>query len=240
METTTVKLEPIVNGSFNHELTNEQMLEFPFESKKQMAWNLIVSMQFAHSFKNVDHKVFNPVVAQKYTHDMLTPDCIDDVLVTVRTQYQQKHKDLLRLTADLYYKQGAEIYRQQKELGFGGFLKMDGRKMIGYIQAGGSWNEYNHIDIASAVQELEQLVPKVYYNPNNPNNGNKMHEWTTTGEYLTMVFNYLSKKDHDRCMEFYNKHFQPIGRRIKADSVRFELTEHPNDHYALEFVMWWD
>lgn len=240
MTQTKNTMMPIINGSFNHEITNDDMLAFDFDTKKQMAWNLIVSMEFAHSFRDVDPKVFLPIPS-KYTYDMLIPKTIDDVLVNLRTEYQQRHKQLLTLTSNYYYKQGQDIAKAQKEFGFGGFLQMDYRKMIGYVQAGGSWNKFNHNKVADGIKELDQKAPR-FYMPNNVNNGSKRHVWTTSGEYITMRFDYISKKDREAYMNFYKDHFQIVAQRIHADSIRYELTEIPNGDGAcsIEFIMWWD
>lgn len=237
-DTTQTKLQPIVNGSFNHELSNEEMLAFDFETKKTLAWYLIVSLNFAHSFRDISHKVFSEA-PQIYTHDMITEATVDDILVNARTQFQQRHKQLLELTSNLYYQYGKHIHAALKEYGFSGFLRMDARKLVGYIHATGSWNEFNHIEIAEAVRELDQLAP-TFYMRNNPNNGQKKHTWTTCGDYITMLFEYLGKEDREKYLTFYKDHFQRIGHRVKADSIRFELTELNDGACSLELIMWWD
>lgn len=235
---TKTDLWPIVNGSFNHELTNEEMLSFDLETKKQMTWNLIVSLEFAHSFRDIDPRVF---VADppKYTHDILTADRVDDIMITVRTIFQQKHKDLLRLTGDYYYRLGKRIAEAQKELGFSGFIQMDFRKLIGYIHSTGSWNEFSHIEVADAVSKIDSLAPRFYVR-NNCNNGKKYHKWTTTGEYITMRVDYAPIERQADFLSFYKMHFEPIAKSVKADSVRYELTEIDQQAFAIEFVMWWD
>ena len=40
--------------------------------------------------------------------------------------------------------------------------------------------------------------------------------------------------------EFYSKHWEPIGRRIKADSIRYEIVEHGSGYFGMELIMWWD
>lgn len=203
-----------------------------------MAWNLIVSLEFAHSFRDIDPKIFIHTPS-KFTYDMLTPEAIDDILVNIRTEYQQRHKQLLTLTSNYYYRQGHEIAKARKELGFGGFLEMDFRKLIGFIDAGGSWNDFNHNKVSDAIKELDQLAPR-FYMPNNPNNGSKRHKWTTSGEYITMRCDYIGKEVREEYINFYNIHFERIARSIQADSVRMELTELQFDACSLEFIMWWD
>jgi hypothetical protein len=235
---TLEKLEPIVNGSFNHEITFSEMLKFDFETKKRMAWSLIVSSSYAHSFKNIASAVFTPLV-QKYTYEMLTIQNIDQILTEVRTEFNQHHKNLLALTSNLYYTQGQQIYEAQKNLGFGGFLKMDYRKIVGYIQAGGSWNDFKASDVASGVRELESLAP-LFYKRNNPNNGMKRHDWAMRSDYLTMSVDYITQTDLGDWLAFYTNHWGRIGRNIKADSIRMEQNDLGNGAFSLEFIFWWD
>lgn len=236
--TTEKTLQPIVNGSFNFEMTNEQVFALDFETKKHCTWILIVSLQFAHSFKNIAYEVFTPVVC-KYTHDMITDETVNDIFTTVRAQFEKRQLQLDVLTSNLYYQQGQQIYKAQQELGFKGFLEMDYRKLAGYLQAIGSWNDFEHFKVIDAIKKIENEVPR-FYMVNNPNNGQPKHKWTVTGEYITMKFEYVSKEDKDIYLNFYENTFNPTAKSVRADSVRYELEELPYEHYSLELIMWWD
>lgn len=235
---TLEKLMPIVNGSFNQELSFLEMLEFNFEEKKGMAWNLIVSGGYIRSFSDVDPAVFTPMVA-KYTHDMIKPENVDDILTEVRTEWSQYHKNLLTLTSNLYFRQGEQIYKAQKDLGFGGFIQMDARKLVGYICAGGSWNDFNHSAVSEGVRTLEALSPR-FYRRNNPNNGQKRHYWTMKSDYITMVVDCITEPDLQNYLDFYKTHWQRVGQTIKADSIRMEQNEIGSGAFSLEFIFWWD
>lgn len=234
--------QPIVNGSFNHTLTLEEMLQFDYESKKSMVWNIIVSGDSGFNFRDVAHEIFTPIV-KKYTHDMITEENIDELLTTVRTQYDNHHRQLLSLTADFYFKQGKEIALAQRKLGFGGFIKMDYRKLIGYLAEIGSWNDFNWPTVTEGIRTLEKFAPRMNYGLNNPNTGNKKHSWETTGEYVVMKFDYLSEQEVEEVQEFYKNHWVVTGNTIKADSVRIEIevagdVRHKKSSATL--VFWWD
>jgi hypothetical protein len=237
----TVELKPIVNGEFNFELTYEQMLEFDYEAKKQMAWTLIICINGIHHYRDVAHEVFVEI-PMKYTYDMINEETVDTILTAVRKLYEERKKQLLRLTDDFYYQQGRRIRDMQKELGFSGFLKMDFRKLIGYVSKIGNWNDFEAHPVCDAIRKLDRDVPK-FYMPNNPNNGLKKHEWLINGDYLVMRFEYLSgDAERKQYLDFYKKQWEPVGRSIKADSIRYELNENdgPDKSFTLELIYWWD
>lgn len=240
METLNVqpKLEPIVNGSVNSDLTLPLMLEFDYKTKQTMAWFLICSINSISQYRHVASEVFYKSEV-KYTYDMITPESVDEVLTNMKQELDRKTSSLKVLTNSLHYKQGKEIFEARKNLGFGGFLEMNAAKMVGYVHAVGSWNEYDHMSIGAAIQTLETHIP-VFYMPNNPNNGMKRHKWATNGDYITIKCDYLGKGDRAEYLEFYKEIFQPMAKRIKADSCRYEIIEHEYDACSLEMIYWWD
>jgi len=235
----TTELQPIVNGSFNHDLTDEQMLQFDFANKRHMAWCLIVSMGSAHNFRNIDAKIFKTVSCE-YTYQMISEENVDQVLIAVRKQFNEHHAEMLQLTADLYFKQGEDIFKVQRELGFSGFLRMDFRKLMGYVTAMGNWNDFNGKRVAQAIKHLDNAVPK-FSMPNNCNNGMSLHEWFMQNDYITMKLHYLTETDKDKYLKFYKEHWETTARSIEADSVRYELEfDDESKRYTLEMIYWWD
>lgn len=242
METITEKplLPPIVNGRFNWSIQPSEFEKYSFEQKRDMAWNLIIGADYAHAYHNIDPEIFVPR-NMKYTHGMIKEDTVDFILNTVYVEAMQHHKELMQSTYNHWFKQGGEIFKAQKKLKFGGFLEMEYGKVVGYLYAAGSRNNLNHQKVANAVNNLESLAPKKQYGESNPNNGQRMHVWSVRGDYVTMKFDYLTTKDEERVMEFYKQHWEPIGRTIKADSIRFERQEHNvSSSCSVEFVYWWD
>ena len=114
--------------------------------------------------------------------------------------------------------------------------------MQGYIEAGGSWNDFKASDVSAAIGKLHALAPRMNYGVNNPNTGNLIHKWKSVHrtEYVVMDFDFVGKESLEEIKEFYSKHWEPIGRRIKADSIRYEIVEHGNGYFGMELVMWWD
>lgn len=240
MTQTQEKKSPKCNGSFNWSISPNEFSEYSIAERKAMAWSIICELKSGYSFRDVEPKVFTAPVVQ-YTYDMIADETVDTILLNVYTQFQQLHKQLLSLTADYQFKQGQKLQKVQVELQFGGFLKLNANQLKGYLMAIGSWNDFDCSTVCSAITNLELLVPKRDYGPNNINTGTKMHTWTTTGEYITIMFDYLCETDRARVMDFYKNHFVIYGEIAHADSVRFEENKFPDrDACSLELIMWWD
>lgn len=234
-------LQPIINGSFNFAMTNEQVLALDYQTKVSVTWNLIVSLQFAHSFRDIDPQVYMELPA-KYTYNMITPDTVDAIFVDARSMFEARHMLLKGLTNDRRFAQGISIAKAQKELSFGGFIHFKAYQVMGYLYQIGAWNNLDPKRVNAAIRQLEDAVPK-FDMLNNCNNGMAKHYWTCTGEYLTMKFDHLRGADErEKYLTFYKNHWEPQGRAVEADSIRYELIEIENGDgaFSLEFIMWWD
>lgn len=239
MEKTALK--PIVNGSANLHLTVEDFADVEFATQKHYIWCLIVSMQFANSFKDVDHKVFEPFISPTKFDD-ITEENVLELFPKIRKEYKDLENRMLAKTANHRHELGRRIYQAQAELGFGGMVEMDFDRTLGYISACGNWNDFKASDICHAIRTLEAIIPRQDYGPNNPNTGHKIHKWSTKHgcEYVVLDFDFVNRETADRVNKFYSEHFKPKGRFIKADSIRIEETECGHGYWKLELIWWWD
>ena len=239
----TLNMQPIINGSANPRITLEIFKGLEYEAKRAYIWNVIVSLGFAHCFPEVEHKVFEPSPDKdKWKHSDITPENADSLFDEVKNAYTSHHTKMLAKTENLHHEYGKKIHEAQKEYGFGGVMELTKYKMQGYIQAIGSWNDYNASDVSAAVSKLHELAPRKEYGMNNPNTGQLMHKWKSvhSGEYLMMEYEFIGSKELEAIKEFYKEYWEPKGRAIKADSVRFEVVEHDNNYCGIELIMWWD
>lgn len=236
-------IQPIVNGSVNPNLTKEIFKELPFTTQKQVIWNIMVSTEFAHSFKNTDPEVFSKP-AERYDFDSIQEDNALELFETMQQRFKNQHDRLLSRTRDRRFKLGQEIYAKQRELGFGGMLQMDIDRLLGYIEACGNWNDFNSKAISRAMMQLDTVLPRRDCGLNNPNTGTDFHKWKTVHgcEYIILEFEFIDAKDLERVQEFYTKHFKPKGSVIKADSIRIETQPLDNNgqYFSAELVWWWD
>lgn len=241
-------LQPINNGVFNHEMTDEQMIQFGVSEKIRMAWHFIATMGSTMGFMHVEDKIVFPPYIQKWTYDALekNADNIDEILISIRQEYKDRYAELLRLTAEHHFNVGQRIYDAQHEFQFGGALEMEFGKLIGYLDRAGNWNKFKGKIVGDKIQKLEEEVPK-FYRRNNCNNGRKNHVWAICGDYIFLKFSYLNETEARQYVEFYETHWEPTGHSINADSIRYELTEIENGlpatapkNYTLELIWWWD
>lgn len=242
-----LEIQPIINGSANPRLTPEMFKGLDRETKKRVIWNILVSMEFAHSFKEVDNRVFEKPEFKVDYRDINNDDegtalDLDALFVTVKEESRKHEARMMVKTANLHFELGQKIYAAQKELGFGGMMELDKNRMQGYIKACGSWNDFNASDVSAAIEKLHNLAPRMNYGPNNPNTGNLIHKWKSVHgcEYLIMEFDFISEETLNEVKEFYKAHWEPKGRAVKADSIRFEEVEHGQGYFGIELIMWWD
>jgi hypothetical protein len=238
-------IQPIINGSFNPRLTKEDFLSLPFEQKRSYVWSVIVSMGFAHCFSEADHRVFfaHPDKdKESWKFDQITPESVDTLFDEVREAHRAHRATLLNKTSSLHYELGQKIYEAQRELGFGGIIQLDRYRMKGYIGACGDWNDFKASAVSVAIGRMHELAPRKDYGPNNPNTGHTMHTLKTVHgcEYVIMEFGFVDEKEVPRILEFYKNQWEPKGNSIKADSIRYELTDHGHGYYGVELIWWWD
>ena len=239
----TEEIQPIINGSANPRLTPELFNQLDVATKRSVIWNILVSMEFAHTYKEVDHEVFEkPTFKVDYKDLMNEEEGLDALFITVRKEAEAHQNRMLTKTANHRFILGKKIHAAQKELGFGGLIELDKDRMQGYIHAGGSWNDLDCIKVSYAIGKLHELAPRMNYGANNPNTGNVIHKWKSVHrtEYLVMEFEFIGPKELEDVKQFFKSTWEPKGREIKADSIRFEEIDHGNGYFGIELIMWWD
>ena len=236
-------IQPIINGSVNPNLTQELFNELPFETKRSVVWNIMVSMGHAHCFPGVDYRCYEKS-DEEFLHSSVTEENANDLFSSMREKFKAQHRRMLAKTKDLHYDMGQRIHAAQNELGFGGYVQLDAYRLKGYIDAGGSWNDFKSGAVGAAVAKIDKLAPRRDYGVNNPNSGIPMHQWKVVHscEYVILSYEFINKKDLERVQAFYTEHWEPKGRSIKADSVRMEIDEvdENGNYYTVELIWWWD
>lgn len=237
------KIQPIINGSANPRLTPELFAELDFDTKRSVVWSIIVSMGFAHCYPEVDNRVFEPHPDKdRWDITSITPENADSLFVEVKEAYRAHHARLINKTSELHYGLGQKIYEAQKELGFGGWVELSKHRLKGYIGACGSWNDFKAANVSAAIGRMHELAPRADYGNNNPNTGGILHKLKTVHgcEYIVMEFDFINRPTLERVKEFFKTHWEPKGRSIQADSIRFEETDHGHGYFGIELIWWWD
>lgn len=238
MEQTITHIQPIINGNVNPRLTPEIFAELEPEVQAQVIWNLKVNGEFAHCFEDIDREVFIKIPTGSHEDH---PDPVENFKRVKETL--AKHHNYMRVkTSERRFELGQRIHAAQRELGFGGMIQMDVDRLQGFVQAGGSWNDFKVSDVNSGIRYLEAKAPRRDYGPNNPNTGRPFHNWkiSPSTEYIVLEYDFLDKNQFDQVWNFYHQEFQPKARTMKADSCRFEEHDLGNGYFSAELILWWD
>jgi hypothetical protein len=198
-------------------------------------------MGFAHCFLGVDHRCFDKL-ENEYDYSSITEENADVLFAHMKEKFTESHNKMLAKTKDLYYELGGKIYAAQSELGFGGWIGLDAWRLKGYLAAGGSWNDFDHNKVGAAITRMDNLAPRRDNGVNNCNTGSPMHKWKTVHrcEYVVLEYEFIDAKDVERIKKFYEEHWEPKGKSVKADSVRMDVQELGNGYFSVELIWWWD
>jgi hypothetical protein len=242
MDTTTKHV--IVNGSYNKNITLEEILTYPHEDKIRFFRSLIFTIEYGSHIPDINHSLFVKTTLP-YSNETITLENIDELLNRAFDDYSKAKYLYQYRTYQLNVGKGQSIYKAQNELGFSGFIRMDYSRLIGYVKEQGQWNGFNPRLIIPVIENLEQLCPRIDYGFNNPNTGAKKHIWTTSGEYITLYYDFVDQKMLDRINQFYKNVFEIKAKSAKADSARIEITDLSQNevckgYYNAELIMWWD
>jgi hypothetical protein len=238
----TITIKPIINGSFNPRLTHEQFVTLDRESKIGFLWRVLVSMEFAHSLRDVDQEVFEKG-DQICDYDFLQKEDtdLDALFPEIRKAYEGHYNRMLVKTNQRRYILGQRFWHAQSECGMGGMIETDYARAQGYISAIGNWNDFNVTRVNAAISRVEDKCPRVDYGANNPNSGRKIHKWKVrpNGEYVVLVYDFADGETKERIEQFFRE-FESIGKGAKADSIRIEVENHGNGYFGMELYWWWD
>ena len=220
METENKKM--IVNGSLNKTITEYEFLNnFSLEEQKQGLW-----------YKSVGVGCFIPYVK---IQEINTKEGIMNAFD--KLEYQEEIRK--REESQKEYFQGQKIRQAQKELSFGGSLRLSYYQILGYVSQIGNWNDFDIYKVIPLIDRIQKEVPKMDYGVNNPNTGNDLHQWETVGgAYINVCFDSINEKDKERVVRYFNDHDFKFSSR--ASSARIEVNNLPNNRYEVKYIFWWD
>lgn len=234
----TITIQPIINGSANPRLTPKLFAELDKQTQAQVIWNLKVGGEFAHTFRDIDHEVFEKLPTSAHEDH---PDPVEN-FKKVRKALQDHHNRMRVKTSNRRYELGKRIYQAQRELGFGGMIQLDADRLQGFVKEGGNWNDFNTVKVNAGIARIEAEAPRQDYGPNNPNTGYPIHKWkiSPNAEYIVLEYDFINLETAARVKDFFRNYFEPYGRSMKADSIRIEEQDLGNGYFSAELVLWWD
>lgn len=119
-----------------------------------------------------------------------------------------------------------------------------------YINAIGSYNEFNTEKVLTMIDKIDSLIPRAYYSETNPNNGNRLWTMDIGREYSPVIYITIEVKSLGE--DSFNPDIVPIiitegealAKEARADEISHEIHESEAGtryHYkCLEFRFWWD
>ena len=118
-----------------------------------------------------------------------------------------------------------------------------------YIEAIGQGNGYYPDKVLSMIEKIDKIIPRVYYNAGNPNNGNRLWEIDIGREYSPVI--YITIKTRSLGKDLIDPQTIPAiindcksaAERAKADEIGYEIDNAENDHYGYREInlrFWWD
>lgn len=122
--------------------------------------------------------------------------------------------------------------------------KEDERKMdliTGLIKSMPNFNARNNQVVARELEKLINLLPKTYYNENNPNNGNYLFDEITLKGDDTIILRgvQIIKEDNDKSDNIKDL-VNTIGRNIEADEHSVTIDRYGYNMQEMIIRLWWD
>lgn len=140
-----------------------------------------------------------------------------------------------------------DFYKTMFELSLYHRMKLPYDEVLEYINAIGGYNEFEANRVKQMLYEIDQIIPRVYYNPKNPNNGKQNFELEIGREgspviYLT-VREFSKDRQHiiDDLLDLV-----PAIKRVaesvgKCDEFNQDLEVFPIlGGRQVQIRMWWD
>lgn len=140
-----------------------------------------------------------------------------------------------------------DFYKTMFELSLYHRMKLPYDEVLEYVNAIGGYNEFEANRVKQMLYEIDQIIPRVYYNPKNPNNGKQNFELEIGREgspviYLT-VREFSKDRQHiiDDLLDLMPAIKQVAERVGKCDEFTQDLEVFPIlGGRQVQIRMWWD
>ncbi len=183
----------------------------------------------------------NPLLTIRFENEIL--ELIDNRDQYTRSDLQGRVEAIVNgIMSDkriLYKKMFEESLRHNTELGY--------ENAVEYIRAIGSYNEFEANKVIEMLDEIDELIPRAYYNEGNPNNGKRNYSIRVGRESSPVMYIVLySWKSTDgieqiKELEAKEHEFEQIALKIGlADEFFMSHKESHYGYYGLEMRIWWD
>jgi len=236
--------EPICNGSINDSLSLDELLQFDAGRKTSFIHSMQVSGQYNNSFSVLPEVFFkmDPIYTWPEIQELLkgSESELNEALTKVYNKRSNHRAALLSAENDYYYKLGLMTREKLKEVKINGEFEMPLHQLIGYIESGGNWNDFNTARVNQSLKLIDKTFPRRNYGANNCNTGTRQHVFTTMNDYIFLKVSYCNSSELARFIEWFEQYKNEIAKINKCDSIRYESNEFEHDGRDFTLVMWWD
>lgn len=114
--------------------------------------------------------------------------------------------------------------------------------IIGLVESMPSFNDKNNQVVARELRRLIEMLPKTYYNENNPNNGDYLiNQITLRGDDTILlrgvkIVKEETKEDFEKVRRLVNT----IGKDMKADEYSVKGEYYGYNMQEIKVRLWWD
>lgn len=113
-----------------------------------------------------------------------------------------------------------------------------------YLEAVDTYNGFDQYQIKKALYEIDEVIPKVYYNEGNPNNGKRAYSFALGRESSPVIYlKFFAMENVVNETVAKMKVIQDIAETLGAcDEFDYEVKEESclKGYKSLEIRMWWD
>jgi hypothetical protein len=114
--------------------------------------------------------------------------------------------------------------------------------ITGLIEAMPSFNDKDNQVVSREIKKLINLLPKTYYNENNPNNGDFSFNTVTLkgDDTITLRSAEIVKGDNREHVQNIKSLVNTIGRNMKADEYTVKVEYYGYNMQEIIIRFWWD
>lgn len=124
-------------------------------------------------------------------------------------------------------------------------MKLPYEDVLEYVEAIGDYNEFNSYDVKKMLSIIDEIIPKAYYNKDNPNNGKRDYDIYIGREGSPVMYieimGYGYTKTFDDTLLVIDRILEIAEHTGKADEHDYEVEENPGYNMKkLTIRLWWD
>lgn len=114
--------------------------------------------------------------------------------------------------------------------------------IIGLVESMPSFNDKDNQVVARELKRLIEMLPKTYYNENNPNNGDYLiNQITLRGDDTILLRGVkIVKEETKEDLEKIERLVNNIGKDMKADEHLVKSEYYGYNMQEIKIRLWWD